>query len=270
MCAIHVRVARGHDDLAYLSLGAFASVLLGIALIPLRDFTTASNLTFPFLALTIALAELGGPRAALGTALVSALSLDFFLTRPYLQLVIEGKHDILAFLGLAACGLVAAAFSARRRSRIAALESERALLRLFHDSVSHLQEPGSIETVVARTVETARTSLAVSALVVRDAQDRIVAASRGAEQLGVPTQILRPDTLLSVAGATHSVPRVGLPLPEEGGRLPILIRQQQVGWLDVWGNGASASAEARHTLSDVGQLIGRLLAGRRSVKETTA
>jgi len=108
-------VRLADDDLIYLPAGTIAAVFLGIVLIPLRDYTTASNLTFPFLALTIAIAELGGPRAAVGTALGSALSLDFFLTQPYLHLTIAGKHDVIAFLGLAACGLVAAAFSARRR-----------------------------------------------------------------------------------------------------------------------------------------------------------
>jgi K+-sensing histidine kinase KdpD len=103
------------DRLIYLAMGPLAAVMLGVALIPLREAVLASNLAFPFIILTIVVAEFGGRPAALTTALVSALSLDFFLTRPYLRLTIQGKHDVTAFLGLAACGLVAAGLAARRR-----------------------------------------------------------------------------------------------------------------------------------------------------------
>jgi K+-sensing histidine kinase KdpD len=59
-------------------------------------------------------AEFGGNAAALTGALVSTLSLDFFLTKPYLSLALTGKHDVATFLELLACGLVAAALGARR------------------------------------------------------------------------------------------------------------------------------------------------------------
>jgi K+-sensing histidine kinase KdpD len=102
------------DHLIYLAAGPLVAIVLGVALIPLRDLTIASNFAFPFIILTIVVAEYGGRPAAVTTALVSALSLDFFLTKPYLRLTIQGKHDIAAFLGLAACGLVAATLGARR------------------------------------------------------------------------------------------------------------------------------------------------------------
>jgi K+-sensing histidine kinase KdpD len=103
----------------YLAAGPLAAILLGVALIPLREDVIASNFTFPFIILTIVVAEYGGRPAAITTALVSAMSLDFFLTKPYLRLTIQGKHDITAFLGLAACGLVAATLGARRTRRAA-------------------------------------------------------------------------------------------------------------------------------------------------------
>jgi K+-sensing histidine kinase KdpD len=111
---------RADDDrLIYLATGPLVAIVLGVALIPLRDVVIASNLTFPFIILTIVVAEFGGRPAALTTALVSALSLDFFLTKPYLRLTIQGKHDFAAFLGLAACGFVAAALAARRAKPVA-------------------------------------------------------------------------------------------------------------------------------------------------------
>ena len=62
---------------------------------PLRTYTTASNFAFVFVALTIVVAEMGGRAAAVVTALVSALSLDFFLTQPYMRLTIHEKHDVI-------------------------------------------------------------------------------------------------------------------------------------------------------------------------------
>jgi hypothetical protein len=108
------------DQLFYLGLGPMAAILLGGALTPLRGVTVASNFTFAFLALTIAVGEFGGRVPALATALVSALSLDFFLTRPYMRLAIHDKNDLVAFLGLAACGLLAAFLGSPRRERDAA------------------------------------------------------------------------------------------------------------------------------------------------------
>jgi K+-sensing histidine kinase KdpD len=112
---------RDEDSLFYAGAGPLAAIVLGIALTPLRGLTPASNLAFAFIALTIVVAELGGRGAALATALVSALSLDFFLTRPYLRLAIEDKHDAIAFVGLAVCGLIAASLAAHRRHRVATL-----------------------------------------------------------------------------------------------------------------------------------------------------
>jgi K+-sensing histidine kinase KdpD len=103
------------DNLIYLGVGPLAAMLLGMVLVPVRDFTTASNFTFLFLALIIVVAEFGDRKAAVATAVASALSLDFFLTQPYLRLEIRDKHDIIAFFGLAGCGLLTATLASRRR-----------------------------------------------------------------------------------------------------------------------------------------------------------
>ena len=82
--------------------GAVGAMVLGIVLIPLRTLTVAANLAFVFVAFTIIVAELGGRQAALVTAVVSAMSLNFFLTEPYLTLTISKPDDVIAFLALAA------------------------------------------------------------------------------------------------------------------------------------------------------------------------
>jgi hypothetical protein len=39
-----------------------------------------------------------------------------------------------------------------------------------------------------------------------------------------------------------------------------VVDGRQVGWLDVWGNGKPASAQARRTLSGVARLLAVILA----------
>jgi two-component system sensor histidine kinase KdpD len=100
---------RGDDQgLIWTVTGALGAMALGILLIPLRGVVAAANLAFAFIAFTIVVAEVGGRGPALVTGLMSALSLNFFLTEPYLTLSINRLDDLVAFFALAACGLIAA------------------------------------------------------------------------------------------------------------------------------------------------------------------
>lgn len=108
---------RADDVRIWMVTGALGSMALAIVLIPLRSAVSASNLAFVFMAFTIIVAELGGRGPALVTALVSAMSLNFFLTEPYLTLAITKTDDVIAFFALGGCGLIAAAFG-RRRERL--------------------------------------------------------------------------------------------------------------------------------------------------------
>src|SRR4030095_17093251 len=105
---------RGERLWVWLPLGALGAVALGVALIPFRTLTSASNLALVFLAFTIVVAELGGRIPALVTALMAAISLNFFLLEPSLSLTIDKRDDVIAFVALAGCGLIAAAFGPRR------------------------------------------------------------------------------------------------------------------------------------------------------------
>jgi hypothetical protein len=245
---------RDGEELIYLGVGPLAAIFLGMALVPLRSLTPASNFTFAFLALTIAVAEVGGRSAAVATALVSALSLDFFLTQPYLRLTIEDAQDVIAFVGLAACGLLAASFSSRRAER----EATRRQLELLHASVDQLERRGPLGSRLAAILDAARRTLPVLALVVRDAGGQAVARS-GDPGGPVPEAGVRPDILLSTESALTFRPSP--PLPEEGARLALVAGGRTAGWLEIWGNGAPAGPEARRALSAVARVVAALLAG---------
>jgi len=246
-------------SLFYLGAGPLAAVLLGAALVPLRGFTTASNFTFAFLALTIVIAELAGRWAAVATALTSALSLDFFLTQPYMRLTIAEKHDIIAFLGLGVCGIIAAALGSQRGERAADLRVARGHLDLLHAVLRELERVGPLGSRLTAILDASRAA-PLAAAVVRDTGERILAASpRGHGVAPGPGPVLEPDTLLARGKPGRALPGRGIPLPPEGARLALVVGNRQVGWLDVWGSEAPAGIRSRRALSDVARAVAVVL-----------
>jgi hypothetical protein len=254
---------RPDSELFYAGVGPLAAIWLGMALIPLRGYTSASNLAFAFVALTIVVAEWGGPVAALATAVAASLSLDFFLTEPYLRLSIASKHDVIAFAGLAACGLIAAGLSAERARRLAALSSAARHGELFHSVVSEWNGAAPVEPQLSRALASILHGFPLAAAVVRDDRDCVLAGGPAAGLRPIPGQVLAPGNLAAPAGAAMTPPGEPPPLPKEGGRIALDAGSGAVGWLDVWGDGAPASAEARRALSDVARLLAFELAASR-------
>lgn len=245
------------DRLIYLAIGPFAAMVLGVLLIPLRDYTNASNLTLLFLVLTIVVAEFGGRWAAVATALVSALSLDFFLTQPYLRLAIQDKHDIIAFVGLAVCGLVAAALGSKRGERVADLRAARRQQDALHTALIELERGTAIEYSATRLLDACRAALSLAAIVVRDNQNNVLAARPDTRP--VPELMLQADSLLPPGVSDRVLRQEPLPLPHDGGRLALKFDGRQVGWLDVWGGDAPVSAESRRALADVARVVAAML-----------
>jgi Domain of unknown function (DUF4118) len=219
--------------MVWLIVGVGGAIALGSVLVPLRGIVSASNLAFAFIILTIVVAEMGGRAAGLATAVVSAMSLNFFLTRPYLSLTIEHTDDIVAFLALAGTGLIAAAFG-RRRARTAEVATRtRADLRVLGRTAERLATHGS----VAEVLEDLRRSFGLGGLVLRRGDERLVAAAPpDAASRAMPATELNPRTLIAEEaarnGMVHRLGRVGFRLPERGGRLR--LQGDQPMFLDVW------------------------------------
>jgi Domain of unknown function (DUF4118) len=251
------------ESLFYLGAGPLGALLLGMALTPLRGLTPASNLSFAFMALTIVVAEFGGRWAATATALFSAVSLDFFLTQPYLRLSIEDKHDVIAFCGLAVCGLIAASLGSKRGERIATLRTVETHRDLLRSALREWHGDAPLAPQATRILAAAREAFPLAGIVLRDARGQTVASSDPAdERRAEPDAGLDAETLL-VRGPERSEPHAwDVPLPEAGGRIALVSGTQAVGCLDVWGSGAPASAEARRALADLSRLIAILLASR--------
>jgi two-component system sensor histidine kinase KdpD len=203
---------------------------LGIGLIPLRSYTSASNLAFVFLILTIVVAELGGRGAALVTALVSAMSLNFFLTEPYLTLAISKRDDLIVFVALAACGLIAAAFGKRRARWSEVADRAGAGLDTLHALVGHLRGGAPLDDLLRDL----KRGFGLGALVLRDADDRILAvAPPGSAPAVIPETQLAADTLLPSDESKVRFGARGPRLPEGGGRIRVRSDRGFL-WLDLW------------------------------------
>jgi len=211
--------------------GGLAAVALGIALIPLREWTSASNMAFAFVALTIVMAELGGRAAAVSTAVVSAMSLNFFLTAPYLTLMIDKADDVVAFVALLACGLIAAAFGRRRAATAEAARRSRRDLDGLRELVAGLRRDAPLDELLRQL----RLAFGLGRLVLRR-PDGSVAAEDPVDAGGTPaapTDILSGDMLLERDPGPHRWGGRGFRLPPGGGRVRLDTSAGPVA-LDMW------------------------------------
>src|SRR5262249_47674631 len=152
-----------------------------------------------------------GRGPALVTAMVSAASLDFFLTRPYLSLRIEDPGDIIAFLGLGACALVAAAFGRRRHEfSEAARRSNRDV-----DALNGLVARMEAGVPLPEVLDGLRQSFDLERVALRDAQDRVLAVSPPGSAPS-PRAELDPATLLERDSTRYTWGGHGFRLPEGG------------------------------------------------------
>jgi len=254
-------MAKQDDGLMWIVAGGLGSMALAVLLIPLRTLTPASNLAFVFLAFTIVVAELGGRSAALVTALVSGMSLNFFLTEPYLTLTIEKWDDVIAFFALLGCGLIAASFGKRRAGLSEVVGRAGTELDVLKTLVDHLRAGAPLDEMLGYL----RTSFGLGALVLRDADDRILgAAPVGSSPASIPETQLTPETLLPSDESRLRFGARGLRLPDGGGRLLLGTGRDAVS-LDLWeGDTQGFALDENRTLAITASILGLHLSRRRA------
>jgi hypothetical protein len=196
----------------------------------------------------------GGRGPALVTALMSALSLNFFLTEPYLTLTIYHVDDVVAFFALAACGLIAAAFG-RRRERLS--ETVVRTDREFHILTRLLQATRGGGRATARMLEELRTDFGLGGAVLRDGEGRVVAASpETAGALPPPRLPLTGEMLFAPGDALVRFGRKGMRLPEGGGRLTLQTARGPI-TLDLWeGDAEGFTDDESRTLAIAASIVG--------------
>ncbi|HYB69360.1 MAG TPA: DUF4118 domain-containing protein [Candidatus Bathyarchaeia archaeon] len=244
---------RSDDVWVWTITGALGSMALGIAFIPLRTTVAAANLAFVFVAFTIIVAELGGRGPALVTAVVGAMSLNFFLTEPYLTLAITKPDDLVAFFAMAGCGLIAAAFGRRRERFSEAVGRADRELTILSRFVEHARGgralPGLLQDL--------QTDFGLGALVLRDTTGQVLAAvPDAARSRPAPHIALTADTLFAPGDDTVRFGAKGLRLPDGGGRLTLQTRRGPVA-LDLWeGDDAGFGSDESRTLAIAASILG--------------
>jgi hypothetical protein len=227
---------RAPDEIhVWIAVGLLGSLLLGIALIPLRTVTSASNLAFAFLALTIVVAEVGGCTAALVTAVASAVSLDYFLTEPYFRLTISKPDDVVAFLALGACALIAAAFGERRGRWSALAHRAGEDLDVVKVLVWQFRNRAPLDEILAELRERFR----LRAVVLRDARGEVLAAAPADwSSAPIPETRIDSDRLVPLDGSRVRFGARGVRLPPGGGLIQLRGDPGFVS-LDLWEGDAS-------------------------------
>jgi two-component system sensor histidine kinase KdpD len=244
-------MSQGDRGAVWFVIGVGAAIALGVVLTSLRATVSASNLAFVFVALTIVVAEMGGRGPALATAVVSALSLNFFLTEPYMSLEIHKPGDIGAFLALAACGLIAAAFGKRRVRTAEQVSRTRGDLEVLGRTARSLATRAPIDQIL----EDLRRAFGLGGLVLRRADERLIAAAPASQaELPPPSTQLDPATLVAANTRVHTLGRTGFRFPPGGGRLPLESREPLV--LDLWeGNTEGLTLDERRALAIAALMI---------------
>jgi two-component system sensor histidine kinase KdpD len=247
-------MGKQDDERIWMVAGGLGSIVLAVLLVPLRTLTPASNLAFVFLAFTIIVAELGGRSAALVTALASGMSLNFFLTEPYLNLTIEKQDDVIAFIALIGCGLIAAWFG-KRRAGLSEVASRAGMeLDVLKKLVDQLTAGAPLDEILGHL----RQSFGLRALVLRDAGGRILSAvPTGSSPASIPETQLTPETLLPSDDEVRlRFGARGLRLPDGGGRL-LLGTDRNIVFLDLWeGETQGFGMDESRTLAIAASILG--------------
>jgi hypothetical protein len=202
---------------AGLGVAALGPLVVASLLVIVRDHIAGSNAALVFVVVVVLAAALGGRWAGVTAAVVSAMSYDFFLTRPYGSLKIDEAEDIVATVLLLAVGLMVGevvvwAHRGHRESKRGRDEIAR-----LHRVAEQVAAGGSAKDVL----DTVRAELT----------ELLSLRSCEFEQppFGIPLPRLERNGAIDVAH--RRILRGEFALPAEGVEIPVLGRGRQVGRL---------------------------------------
>ena len=176
-----------------------APIVTAVVLIPWRSQLDTADTALFLVVVIVAVASTGRRMAAATAALVSALSFDFFLTRPYQSFRITSHSDFITEILLLVVGLAVGELAARgRHHRDAAWQGRRQMAQLH--SVTELAATGKDPQVVVATASRELLEL----LFLRDCRF----TAHGTEQA---VARVTPDGHVTVGQDTWSTDDLGLP-----------------------------------------------------------
>jgi len=199
---------------AWISMAAIlAPIAMAAVLIPWRTRLDTADSALLLVVVIVAVASTGRRIAALLSALVAALSFDFFLTRPYYSLRITRHQDLITGLLLLVVGLAVGELAARGRGHRREAVDSQETVALLH-SVTELVATGQEPQDVIRAAQSELRQL----LALRD-------CSFTRQDPGGAMARITPRGEVAVAGQTWATEDLGLPTS----RVDLPVRAQ--GWL---------------------------------------
>jgi hypothetical protein len=235
----------GHVPLGA-AVGAMSALVIAGVLVPLRDHLPNADMALALVIPVLLAGLVGGRIAGATTAVVSAMTFDFFFTQPYLSLRISSKDDVWTFLFLLVVAMVAAEVGIRgRRGGAAARESRSELDRLLR--VAELSARGAD---VDDVVMSARAEL----IGLFSLDECVYQAERSGPEL----------PRLGNRGALEGAPLVAwgeFLLPTGGVEIPVMGRGRELGRLVLYAAEATrASLEKRLVAVAIADELGLTLA----------
>lgn len=188
-------------------------IATAVLLIPWRARLDSSDDALFLVVVIVAVASTGRRLAAVLAAGVSALSFDFFLTRPYESFRITREADLITEILLLVVGLIVGELAARGRNHRDAASESRSEVALLH-AVTELSASGQEPHLVASAVSAELRDL----LFLRDCRFA----------LHLPEEIVArvtPEGDLTIGSETWATQELGL--PTRGVDLPV----RGSGWL---------------------------------------
>lgn len=229
--------------LAY-GLGGLGAMGVAGLLVGVRGEILNANVALVLVIVVVLAAALGGRGPGMATAVVAAMSFDFFHTRPYLSLNISSQDDVETAGLLLAVGLIVGHIASRSRVSRAAAESGRSEIR----GIYRVAEQVASGADPAEVILTGQAEL-VAVLNLRECRFE---ASGG-------TPLPRLDRSGAVPGVAH-YSRGGFELPPEGVELPVLSRGRPVGrFVLIPVAGAGVSLEQRIVAVAIADQVGAAL-----------
>lgn len=234
--------------------GGVLPLLVAVALVPLRDEMINANVALALMVAVVAAAAFGGRLAGAVAAVVSALSYDFFHTRPYLSLRMTSRDDIETTLLLLAAGLIAGTVAWRAMRAMASAEAGRSEIRRIHrlaEQVVSGEAPADVilsaeaELIALLDLEACRFEAPPYET------EMLVRLERGAAALDSRWRRVTKDSL---------------DLPAPGAELQVLSRNQPVGrFVLIPKPGTGVSLEQRVVAVALADQVGSALGQARSV-----
>lgn len=116
---------------AGLVLGGLAPIVVAAVLVGVRGRIQNANVALILVVVVVATAAIGGRMAGAASAVISALSFNFFHTQPYLRLTIDSADDVETTVLLLVVGLLVGHITARAmRARASAAGSSLEIRRI--------------------------------------------------------------------------------------------------------------------------------------------